>query len=162
MKKSRKKNIHPGGLADGCSVACDYRATRAAADALPTFCKGGFFRDFQAISAIPARRSPAEHGLLREIARIRLAHNKILHRSIAPSLRPYHAFVAAKTLPRFRSDRRGGFGVDVLKMHGGVPVAGLAAYPVHVGGAVLFVGARGGAVSGQLVGQVDGLDALGG
>ncbi|MED9827457.1 MAG: hypothetical protein UFX72_04185, partial [Adlercreutzia sp.] len=34
--------VHPGGLADGCSVACDYRATRAAADALPTFCKGGF------------------------------------------------------------------------------------------------------------------------
>ena len=39
--------VHPGGLADGCSVACDYRATRAAADALPTFCKGGFKHIFQ-------------------------------------------------------------------------------------------------------------------
>ncbi|MFR1323104.1 MAG: sensor histidine kinase [Adlercreutzia equolifaciens] len=39
--------VPPGGLADGCSVACDYRATRAAADALPTFCKGGFSHDLR-------------------------------------------------------------------------------------------------------------------
>ena len=42
-----------------------------------------------------------------------------------------------------------------------VPVAGLAAYLVHVGSAVLLVGARGGAVGGKLIGEVDGLDALG-
>ena len=66
------------------------------------------------------------------------------------------------TLSRLGSGGRGSFGVDALKAHGGVPVAGLAAYLVHVGSAVFVISARGGAVSGQLVGQVDGLDALGG